>query len=188
MFPKKSTYRKATNSTTRVSAGIYPDGYTTTPASGRRVRRRRRRKGVSSSERKPTKVEEFCLDFAEEIDIFTSPIAFPDWVFAAREKFLRKLTPEFRRICIALRELGLKFKIKWPVWTGETWRFADIWFIGTDTVINVTTPWQLRCRPCFMMSDRAEELSKFCRVVEIETLEDLQRKIRLKAQAERDCG
>lgn len=98
MFPKKSTYRKATNSTTRVSAGIYPDGYTTTPASGRRTR-----KGVSSSERKPTKVEEFCLDFAEEIDIFTSPIAFPDWVFAAREKFLRKLTPEFRRICIALR-------------------------------------------------------------------------------------
>lgn len=129
-----------------------------------------------------TKLVRFFLDFAPEIDIFDTDLRVPSWVFAYREKQIRKISPELRRICYDLKSRGLTFKIKWPVEIDGHWRFADVIFPRQRTVLMVANPMSLVGLPHWMLSDRAEFFSKHFRVVEVETLEDLQRKIEMKAQ------
>ncbi len=59
--------------------------------------------------------EQFIVDFAAELDLFDSGTAFPAWVFDYRDDYIRKLTPEVRKIARWLRDLGLSFKMKWPI-------------------------------------------------------------------------
>lgn len=127
------------------------------------------------------KFEQFCLDFAAEIDILSSQTAFPDWVFDYRDDLIRKISPELRKICYSLKQRGLVFKVKWPVQIDGKWKFADIIFPRQRTVLMVTNAMELGTRPHWMLSDRAEFFKGHFRVVEVETLAELERKIEAKS-------
>lgn len=56
--------------------------------------------------------ENFYVEFANELDIFDSTLNVPSWTFDYRDDLIRKISPELRKICRVLKELGLTFKIK----------------------------------------------------------------------------
>lgn len=129
------------------------------------------------TQNRPKKVE-FFDNFAAELDIFDTEQTFPSWMFEVREQQLRKISPELRRVCYYLRELGLKFKIKWPIEVGGRWKFADVYFPGKGTVVTLTNAMALIGRPHWMMSDKGEFFARGgYRVVEIENVAELERKV-----------
>ncbi len=132
---------------------------------------------------KLTKFDQFCQNFAAEIDIFDLNPGVPAWVFDYRDDQIRKISPELRKICQRLKELGLAFKIKWPVEIDGKWKFADVFFPRQRTVLLVTNAVAVAGRPHWMLSDRAEFFKDRFRVVEVETLEDLEKKMELKIKA-----
>lgn len=148
-----------------------------------------REKNISCSKKKRKSKEKknfltsFCEEFAVELDIFDSPLDIPTWTFDYRDDLIRKISPELRKICRKLKTLGLNFKIKWPVEIDGRWKFADVLFPRQRTVLMVTNAMALSCRPHWMLSDRAEFFRDRFRVVEVETLAELERKMQLKAAA-----
>lgn len=131
---------------------------------------------------KKNSVESFCLEFANELDIFDSSLNVPSWTFDYRDDLIRKITPELRKICRALKEIGLTFKIKWPVEIDGKWKFADVFFPRQRTVLMLTNAMAVSGRPHWMLSDRAEFFKDRFRVVEVESLAELEWKMKLKAQ------
>ena len=95
---------------------------------------------------------QFWEEFAAELDIFDSSLDIPAWTFDYRDDLIRKIGPELKKICRKLKSLGLNFKIKWPVEIDGKWKFADVFF-----------------------RDRF-------RIVEVETLAELERKMSIKVQ------
>ena len=94
----------------------------------------------------------FWEEFAVELDIFDSTLGLPAWTFDYRDDLIRKISPELKKICRRLKDMGLYFKIKWPVEIDGKWKFADVFF-----------------RDSF-------------RIVEVETLAELERKMSIKVQ------
>lgn len=127
------------------------------------------------SEIRPRKPQ-FWEEFAAELDIFDSSLDIPAWTFDYRDDLIRKISPELRKICRTLKDLGLRFKIKWPVEIDGKWKFADVFFPGQKTVLILGNP-MANFRPCGQLSYRAEFFRDRYRVVEVETLEELQRKM-----------
>ena len=121
-------------------------------------------------------------DLATELDIFDSTQSLPQWAFGYRDDLIRKIGPELKKICRKLKSLGLNFKIKWPVEIDGKWKFADVFFPKQRTVLMVTNAMAVGCRPHWMLSDRAEFFRDRFRVVEVETLAELERKMSIKAQ------
>ena len=124
-----------------------------------------------------TKFEQFCADFAPEIDMLDSTFAFPGWVFNYRDDLLRKISPELRRICYALKQNGAEFKIKWPVEIDGKWKFADVLLPQQRIVVIVINPMELASKPHWMLSDRSEFFKRRYHVIEVENLEELQYKM-----------
>lgn len=122
---------------------------------------------------------QFWDDFAAELDIFDSPFEFPAWIFDFRDGLIRKVSPELKRICRWLKGTNLEFKIKWPIAIDEKWKFADVYFPQQRTVLMVTNVMALGSRPCWMLSERAEFFKGRFRVIEVETVTELERKIQL---------
>lgn len=131
---------------------------------------------------KMSKFDLFLADFATELDIFDSTQSLPQWAFDYRDDLIRKIGPELKKICRKLKSLGLNFKIKWPVEIDGKWKFADVFFPKQRTVLMVTNAMAVGCRPHWMLSDRAEFFRDRFRIVEVETLAELERKMRLKAR------
>ena len=129
-----------------------------------------------------SKFDLFLADFATELDIFDSTQSLPQWAFDYRDDLIRKIGPELKKICRKLKSLGLNFKIKWPVEIDGKWKFADLFFPKRRTVLMVTNAMAVGCRPHWMLSDRAEFFRDRFRIVEVETLAELERKMRLKAR------
>lgn len=125
---------------------------------------------------------QFFEEFATELDIFDSTTDIPTWVFDCRDGLIRKISPELKKICRRLKEIGLSFKIKWPIEIDGRWKFADVYFPHHRTVLMVTNAMALGFRPHWMLSDRAEFFKGRFRVVEVETLVELENKMRLKAR------
>lgn len=125
---------------------------------------------------------EFWEEFAAELDIFDSTLGLPAWTFDYRDDLIRKISPELKKICRRLKDMGLYFKIKWPVEIDGRWKFADVFFPRQRTVLMVTNAMAMGCRPHWMLSDRAEFFRDRYRVVEVETLAELERKMRIKAE------
>lgn len=94
--------------------------------------------------------------FAAELDIFDSTLNLPPWTFDYRDDLIRKISPELKKICCRLKEMGLTFKIKWPVEIDGKWKFADVYFPRQRTVLMVTNAMAVAGRPHWMLSDRAE--------------------------------
>lgn len=142
---------------------------------------------LTSNTRKKSKIRpqkpQFWEEFAAELDIFDSTLNIPAWTFDYRDDLIRKINPELKKICRRLKEIGLSFKIKWPVEIGGKWKFADVYFPRQRTVLMVTNAMAIGCRPHWMLSDRAEFFKDRFRVVEVETLAELERKMAMKAQA-----
>lgn len=132
---------------------------------------------------KKNSLTSFCEEFAVELDIFDSTLIVPAWIFGYRDDLIRKIGPELKKICRRLKSLGLIFKIKWPVEIDGKWKFADVFFPRQRTVLMVTNAMALGSRPHWMLSDRAEFFRDRFRVVEVETVEELERKMQLKAAA-----
>lgn len=101
---------------------------------------------------KMSKFDLFLADLATKLDIFDSTQSLPQWAFGYRDDLIRKIGPELKKICRKLKSLGLNFKIKWPVEIDGKWKFADVFF-----------------------RDRF-------RIVEAETLAELERKMSIKVQ------
>lgn len=129
-----------------------------------------------------SKFDLFLADLATELDIFDSTQSLSQWAFGYRDDLIRKIGPELKKICRKLKSLGLNFKIKWPVEIDGKWKFADIFFPRQRTVLMVTNAMAVGCRPHWMLSDRAEFFRDRFRIVEVETLAELERKMRLKAR------
>lgn len=139
------------------------------------------RKKKRKYKEKNNSLTSFCEEFAAELDIFDSTLNVPAWTFDYREDLICKISPELRKICRKLKTLGLNFKIKWPVENDGMWKFADVYFPRQRTVLMVTNAMAMGCRPHWMLSDRAEFFRDRFRVVEVETLAELERKMQLKA-------
>lgn len=131
---------------------------------------------------KKNSIASFCEEFAAELDIFDSTLDIPAWTFDYRDDLIRKIGPELCKICRKLKCLGLNFKIKWPIEIDGKWKFADVFFPKQRTVLMVTNAMAIGYRPHWMLSDRAEFFADRFRVVEVETLVDLERKMRFKAR------
>ncbi len=131
-----------------------------------------------------TEFERFCQNFVAEIDVFDSDLRIPAWIFNCRDNLIRKISPELRKICQRLKGLGLTFKIKWPVEIEGKWGFADVFFPRQRTVLMVTNAMAVAGRPHWMLSDRAEFFKGRFRVVEVETLEELEWKMAQKTRKE----
>lgn len=129
-----------------------------------------------------SKFDLFLADLATELDIFDSTQSLPQWAFGYRDDLIRKIGPELKKICRKLKSLGLNFRIKWPVEIDGKWKFADVFFPKQRTVLMVTNAMAVGCRPHWMLSDRAEFFRDRFRIVEVETLAELERKMRLKAR------
>lgn len=123
----------------------------------------------------------FYEEFASELDIFDSTLGVPEWAFGYREELIRKLTAQTKSVCRFVKGLGLNFKIKWPIEINGTWKFADLYFPKQRTVIVINNPMK-DFRPCGLPSDRAEFFKDRFRVVEIETLADLRRRMERKRE------
>lgn len=137
-------------------------------------------KNRKKSNRRSTTAE-FLIEFASELDIFDSTLDIPAWTFDYRDDLICKIGPELKKICRKLKTLGLNFKIKWPVEIDGKWKFADVFFPKQRTVLMVTNAMALSCRPHWMLSDRAEFFRDRFRVIEVETLADLERKMLIKS-------
>lgn len=124
--------------------------------------------------------DQFYIDFATELDIFDSVSPFPQWIFDYRDDLIRKISSELRKICYDLKQRGLTFKIKHPVEIDGKWKFADIFFHRQNTVLIVADPMKTIGRPCWRQSDRSEFFKDRFRVVEVESLQELQLKIQMK--------
>ena len=133
------------------------------------------------SEIRPRKPQ-FWEEFAAELDIFDSSLDIPAWTFGYRDDLIRKIGPELKKICRKLKFLGLNFKIKWPVEIDGKWKFADVFFPKQRTVLMVTNAMAVGCRPHWMLSDRAEFFRDRFRIVEVEMLAELERKMSIKVQ------
>lgn len=131
---------------------------------------------------KMSKFDLFLADFAAKLDLFDSTQSLSQWAFGYRDDLIRKIGPELKNICRKLKSLGLNFKIKWPVEIDGKWKFADVFFPKRRTVLMVTNAMAVGCRPHWMLSDRAEFFRDRFRIVEVETLAELERKMRLKAR------
>lgn len=131
---------------------------------------------------KMSKFDLFLADLATELDIFDSTQSLPQWAFGYRDDLIRKIGPELKKICRKLKSLGLNFKIKWPVEIDGKWKFADVYFPRQHTVLMVTNAMAMGCRPHWMLSDRAEFFRDRFRIVEVETLAELERKMSIKVQ------
>ena len=131
---------------------------------------------------KMSKFDLFLADLATELDIFDSTQSLPQWAFGYRDDLIRKIGPELKKICRKLKSLGLNFKIKWPVEIDGKWKFADVFFPKQRTVLMVTNAMAVGCRPHWMLSDRAEFFRDRFRIVEVETLAELERKMSIKVQ------
>ena len=129
-----------------------------------------------------SKIDLFLADLATELDIFDSTQSMPQWAFGYRDDLIRKIGPELKKICRKLKSLGLNFKIKWPVEIDGKWKFADVFFPKQRTVLMVTNAMAVGCRPHWMLSDRAEFFRDRFRIVEVETLAELERKMSIKVQ------
>lgn len=123
----------------------------------------------------------FWEEFAAELDIFDSTLGLPAWTFDYRDDLIRKISPELKKICRRLKDMGLYFKIKWPVEIDGRWKFADVFFPRQRTVLIMGNPMN-DFRPSCMLSDRAEFFRDRYRVVEVETLAELERKMQIKAR------
>lgn len=142
---------------------------------------------ISSKTRKNSdfrpKKPQFWEEFAAELDIFDSSMNIPQWTFNYRDDLIRKISPELKKICRRLKTLGLQFKIKWPLEIDGRWKFADVYFPRQCTVLMVTNAMAIAGRPMWsMLSDRAEFFKDRFRVVEVETLAELERKMERKAR------
>lgn len=133
---------------------------------------------------KKSPMTSFCEEFAAELDIFDSTLDLPAWTFDYRDDLIRKISPELRKICRKLKSLGLNFKIKWPVEIDGRWKFADVFFPKQQTVLMVTNAMAIGRRPHWMLSDRAEFFKDRFRVVEVEALAELGRKMLMKRRAD----
>lgn len=122
---------------------------------------------------------DFYTEFAEELDIFDSTLSIPDYHFNSREQLISTIRPVKRKIARFLKELGLRFKILWPIEIDGKWKFADFYFPRQRTVIIVTNPMN-DFRPCCLPSDRAEFFNQRYRVLEVENVTELKRKIEKK--------
>lgn len=120
----------------------------------------------------------FFDNFAAELDIFDTAQTFPSWIFEYREGQLRKLSPELRRVSYYLREVGLTFKIKWPIEVRGKWKFADIYFPSKHTIVTLTNAMALAGRPHWMLSDKGEFFARGgYGVIEVENVAELKRKM-----------
>lgn len=122
---------------------------------------------------------QFWEEFATELDIFDSSFDFPAWIFDFRDSLIRKMSPELKKVCRWLKGSNLEFKIKWPIAVDGKWKFADVYFPQKRTVLMVTNAMALSSRPCWMLSDRAEFFKSRFRVIEVETLTELEHRIQL---------
>lgn len=140
------------------------------------------RKKKRKYKEKKTAFDIFLAEFSSELDIFDSSLDIPAWTFDYRDDLIRKISPELKKICRALKDLGLSFKIKWPVEIDGKWKFADVFFPRQRTVLMVTNAIAVSGRPYWMLSDRAEFFRDRYRVIEVETLAELQRKMERKRE------
>lgn len=124
----------------------------------------------------PQKLQ-FWEEFAAELDIFDSGLNVPTWTFDYRDKLIRKISPELKKICRRLKDYDLDFKIKWPIEIDGKWKFADVYFPRQRMVLMVTNAIALSSRPCWMLSDRAEFFKGHFGVVEVESLSELENKM-----------
>lgn len=138
-------------------------------------------KSPKNSQIQPRRTE-FWEEFAAELDIFDSTMAIPSWTFDYRDDLIRKISPELKKPCRWLKSLGLTFKIKWPVEIDGKWKFADVFFPKQRTVLILANSLS-NFRPMGLDSYRAEFFKDRFRVVEVETLDELKRKMEHKAHA-----
>ena len=138
------------------------------------------RKKKRKQKEKKTSLTSFCEEFAAELDFFDSATVIPTWIFGYRDDLIRKISPELKKICRRLKGLGLNFKIKWPIEVDGKWKFADVFFPKQRTVLMLTNAMAVAGRPHWMLSDRAEFFKDHFRVVEVETLAELEYKMQLK--------
>lgn len=121
----------------------------------------------------------FWEEFASELDLLSSPADYPDWIFNYRDELIAKTSPELKKICRRLKDYGLDFKIKWPIVIDGKWKFADVYFPRQNTVLILGNPMS-NMRPCGQLSYRAEFFKDRYRVVEVESLAELERKVETK--------
>lgn len=125
--------------------------------------------------RKPSKLDRFIEEFKIELDFFDFGRQIPSWVFDYRDDHIRKISSKQMVMYRYLKDKGIEFKIKWPVYIDGKWKFADVYIPSRKMVIIFSTPISNH-RPAGLLSYRAEFFADRYKVVEVEDLAELKRR------------
>ncbi len=121
----------------------------------------------------PRRHSVFWDDFADELDLRTCAVSFPDWIYSIREEQLYKISPKLIKFCRLLKYHGLSFKIKYPIERDGKWKFADVYIPSARAVVNYV----YNCRPFGLPTARSEFFRLRYRVFEIESSDSEERLI-----------
>lgn len=138
--PKK----KHSNRTASGEFNLYKTGFNC-----KRVSKAKRRVEPKLSVR-----ESFFIDFAEEIDLLSSDVSFPDWVFRFRDELLGRIGYNMRRLCRKLKDMGVGFYIFYPVEIDGSWKFADVFIPKLGLVVLLASFDVSMFSPCNVKSAR----------------------------------
>ena len=104
--------------------------------------------------RRNTKNEDFFLEFANEIDLFSLQKSFPEWIYDYREDILHRVRKEFRVMCQFLKDAGVVFYIKYPIEIDGKWKFADVFIPKGRIVVLLLNDSETIGLPCHSKTDR----------------------------------
>lgn len=138
--PKK----KRSNRTASGEFNLYKTGF-----NYKRVSKAKRRVEPKLSVR-----ESFFIEFAEEIDLLSSDVSFPDWVFRFRDELLGRIGYNMRRLCRKLKDMGVGFYIFYPVEIDGSWKFADVFIPKLGLVVLLASFDVSMFSPCNVKSAR----------------------------------
>ena len=99
--------------------------------------------------------DKFLTTYAKNIYFDGKEYDLPDWVFDYREAQIHKITQPGKRLYEKLNEMGVDFKIKYPVRNFGKWKFADA-FLPKKNLVIILMNHEETITPAHAMYERVE--------------------------------
>ena len=100
--------------------------------------------------------ERFLETYSKNICLDGKEYDLPDWVFDYREGQIHKITVPGKRLYEKLTDMGVDFKIKYPVRNMDKWKFADAFLPKHNLVIILMNFREASTTPAYETLDRKQ--------------------------------
>ena len=99
-------------------------------------------------------LERFLDEYAPQICLDGMEYDLPDWVFDYREEQIRRIGKNGKALYQRLKDIGVDFKVKYPVERSGRWKFADAYLPNEGLYILLMNSRETYMPACSMY-DRA---------------------------------